>query len=240
MRTLLLLALLLEVPPAFATWTALANSSQAGMTATLNSTGANLLTVAITSNGDATADISDLVGGNSNTWTLAKASPTYSTVKLFYSIPAHVGASHAFTIGNTSGGTNFSISASAWTGAKSSGVLDSQTASNFVGSASTIAPGSITPANTDVLVISAVDFNMSTSGYPSVDGSMTFWNGAASTGANEGIGIAYHIMATPTAINPTWPPNGGSIYWASALTVAFLAPDSSTGAPSTVRHRMIQ
>lgn len=219
-------------------WALVANNKVAGTTISFNTTGANLLIAAIAWNAGSDSGVSDLVGGNSNSWTLAK---TGVTVRLYYSIPTYTGANHVFTITNMSGGTNFAISVAAFSGARATGTLDSQTSSNFSNPATTISPGSITPGNTDVLVVSAVDFNNSTSSPPAVDGSMTFLNGTQS-GASEGLSMAYNVQATPAAINPTWSQNGGSTSWAGAVIVSFLAADSAPPAPpggGAIRHRII-
>ena len=144
-----LFALMVLASSAFG-WTSVSHSCSAATGLTLSSTGADLIQVTFGWNGFDSPTVTDSVGGNSNSWTLAQSDLTH---RMFYSVPAHVGASHAFTIGGYGGSASYwVICVSTWSGAKSTATLDSHNSSNFAGTPVTISAGSITAGYTDVLV----------------------------------------------------------------------------------------
>lgn len=164
-------------------------------TAGINTTGANLIVLAIAGTG--TMTVSD---SNGNTWT---ACTNYSgsggeVVRLYYCYSPTVGAGHTFTVSGTS--TYSVIEVSAWSGAATS-PLDQQNGAN--NSSTTIQPGSITPAQNNELVITAVNYYISRS-YSSISGATFLDSLDGANNNNYGLAVAYNIQTTAAAINPTW------------------------------------
>jgi hypothetical protein len=169
-------------------------------TTAVNTTGANLLVVSVTGK-HGTYTVSDLVGGNSNTWMLAFSySNASDQANLYYCAnPAHTGSGHTVTV--TSSSLEVVVGFLAVSGASAS-PLD-QHNGNTTGS-TTIQPGSITPSQNGCLVVTNVE---TYTGNPTgVSGGGTWTdtlvNYVSSTVIGGGFG--YLIQATAAAINPTW------------------------------------
>lgn len=166
----------------------------------INTTGANLIVIHVSSYSSAAAPtISD---SNTNTWTALteyNAGDAVSRGRLYYCYSPVVGSGHTFT---SSGGTSYSsISVLAFSGTTGS----SADTSNGAGSptVSTKQPGSITPSGNNMVVVTGLNFN---SGSPaSIDSPFTLQTQVAPTGSNNfGAAIAYEIQTTAAARNPTW------------------------------------
>jgi hypothetical protein len=168
-------------------------------TAAIDTTGANLLVIAVTFDTTATQTISDSKG---NTWNaLTRTTNTSSGAVLYWSTPTSVGSSHTFS--NT-GTSNFSsICVMAFSGAAASTPFDQE--NGATNSSTTLQPGSITPSQNNEIVVTGFGFNQA--GTPvSINSSFTQPTAAIefSSGAHYGLGMAYIIQTTATAVNPTW------------------------------------
>jgi hypothetical protein len=169
-------------------------------TSSVNTTGANLLVVAVTYYGNTTDPV--LSDSKGNTWTGLTAreqSGTTMSVRLYYCVPTSVGSGHTFTAGP--GGTSYpTISVSAFSGAAAS-PYDQETGAATAGSVTSFQPGSITPSENNCVLVTGVSTGGTSHG---VDSS---FNATATdnVGAQHlGGGIAYKIQTTAGAENPTW------------------------------------
>lgn len=201
----LIVSLLLLSSPCYGAWALIDHckgTNSAGCTIT-STTGADFLLVQISSNGSMSGqNISDSVGGQSNScWALANTatvSSAYST--LFYCpAPAHVGATHTFTI--TGGPSIFGTYASAWSGSKLTSPLD-QTSTTTPNGTGTAATASITPTTNNQLVIYALGA-FGASGTPSISPG-TIVDSSNNGGSSYAGGVAYQIQTTAAAASATW------------------------------------
>lgn len=194
----------------------------------VDTTGANLLIAYVnryTGGGSAAYTISDSKG---NTWTAGTgftSSATADTAQVWYCIPTSVGAGHTVTF--TNGGTNaFGAGTfSAFSGAKSSSVLDQQVQLNNNASASTHTATSVTPSEANCLIVQL----LSTDGvnYSSINPSYTL--GAKKDflgGTNVTAAVAYLIQTSASASSPTITLTGSA--GAGIGTLVFKSQPAST------------
>ena len=181
-------------------------------TAAINTSGASLLVVALAQYN---------VGGTitdsfSNTWVkmteyTGGAGGTSDGVVLLYCAHPTVGAGHTFT---TTGDGYPALAVAAF-----SGTLDAQAAEfdegTANGSATTIQPGSKTPANNNEVVVTAVTTNTA-AGTFAIDSSFLI-AAQVSTVGNQHVaaGLGYIVQTTAGAVNPTW---SGVTGYAVAMT----------------------
>lgn len=185
------------------TWNLVASTKTNGTSSGIDTTGANLL-VAVLSSAQVGYNISDSVGGHSNTWT---ALATYNdpsgsqTTILYVENPPYVGSGHTFATTSAFPG----LYITAWSGAATTSVLDQTN-----GSTGTVTqPGSITPTNAGELIICGLSGNLS--GTVTIDSSYTITGQYPLTGGVcYGGALAYLIQGSPTATNPTWSQGGAT------------------------------
>ena len=186
-------------------WSVLAHTIATRATTTaIDTTGADLLVVAVSSYSTTPVTVSD---SKSNTWSprTEKASGNNHT-RLFFCQGGTVGSAHTFS-------TNadfYDIAVAAFSG---SGAIPFDVENGAAAVASALATGSITPAVNGELIVSALgetaDGGISRT--YSVDSGLTITdqNGAAG-GNHNGLGLAYFAQTTAAAINPTWSITGGA------------------------------
>lgn len=191
-------------------WSQIANLAaelgiNGGTSAAINTTGANLIVVAVTRydpSGQPT--LSDSKG---NTWVgLTSTTLTTGALRLFYCYAPTVGTGHTFT---TTLSTSYSsVHVAAFSGAAAS-PLDGETA-DTTGSAIG-RPGSITPTVDGDLIISAVVHATGSTPW-AIDSGMTILNSQAGTSGQGFSGaIAYKVQTTAAAINPQWTISSGNV-----------------------------
>lgn len=161
----------------------------------LNTVGANLIVIAITTFFNASgSSVSDSEG---NTWTaLTNASIAEAGLRLYYCASPTTDASHTFTI---SSGSPVMIDVIAVSGAHASPFDDEST--NGHGGGTSIQPGSITPAENGSLIVCSL--NNLAGGSPSVDSGFST-NLASQETSSLWSASSYIIQESSTAINPTW------------------------------------
>lgn len=169
-------------------------------TSSVDTTGANLLVVAVSYYGNTTDPV--LSDNKGNTWTGLTAreqSGTTMSVRLYYCVPTSVGTGHTFTAGP--GGTSYpTISVSAFSGAAAS-PYDQETGAATAGNVTSFQPGSITPSENNCVLVTGV----STAGTSHTINSSFNATSTDNSAANHlGGGIAYKIQTTAGAENPTW------------------------------------
>lgn len=172
----------------------------------IDTTGANLLVVAVSwyaGNGVESVTVSD---SNSNTWTsLTKATNVSSggnqRLQFFYAKNATVGASHTFT----ASGTAFypAVHISAWSGADTSSPFDQESVSS-VQNLATIQPGSITPSAVNELVVTAQAHTNSIGTPMTIDSGFSSPDEVDRISTSLEISWAYIIETSIVAKNPTW------------------------------------
>ena len=189
-------------------------------TAAIDTTGADLIVVAIPRYVPGTAPTPSDSKGNS--WTpLTLYSDSSYGVRLYYSVPTTVGSGHTFT---ATGADSFAaIGAVAVSGAHATPFGNENGAVDGTGGNS-FQPGSITPPEDDCLVITALamDDNAGTN-VISIDGSYTELTDSGQMGG----GMGYWIQTTATATNPTWSWTGTTEF--TAATVASFKPAGGGG-----------
>lgn len=165
-------------------------------TTAINSTGANLLVVAIAVDSGTMANPTD---SKTNTWTglTQTVVGTDTAIKIFYSFGGTVGSSHTFTQPASYG----SIFVAAFSGSTSS-PFDQQNG-NTQASGTSVTTGSVTPTQDNELIIAVADI-ANTNTLQSIGGGFTTLdttNGV--NGVNYGGIMGYLIQTTATAANPT-------------------------------------
>ncbi len=168
-------------------------------TSSVDTTGANLIVLATGNYAPGSQPtVSDSKG---NSWTVINTyTAILSRVKMWYCLNPTVGSGHTFTA-STSGAAP-AICVSAFSGVKASSAYEAETGSN-VAPGTSLQPGSITPAEDNevqvtALAISAVETLSINSSFSITD------QIALVAGKNYGLGMAYRIQTTATAVNPTW------------------------------------
>lgn len=175
-------------------------------TGTVNTTGADLLVVAVASYGvSSTPTVSD---NKSNTWTPLTSYSTTSgnaeRLTLFYAKNATCGTGHTFSASESSGTPYPAISMAAFSGSDLTSPADQQTGTSTEG-ANTVSPGSITPSVNGELVVSGLCLGSIPSSGPSVGSGFTIASGTPSAGGlNFGVSLAYLIQTSAAAANPAW------------------------------------
>lgn len=192
-------------------------------TAGVDTTGADLIVLAVSKFGTTAVTVSDSKG---NTWTpLTEQASTNARTKLYYCVSPTVGSGHTFTASGS--GTFPTISALAVSGVKTADAFDQESAGGS-GSGSSIQPGSLTPDEDNCLVVAAASsFNPSLS---SVDGGFTLQLVTNVGSQHISGGSAYLIQTAAAAANPTFTLDGSAV--CSAVSASFHAA-AAGGGPST-------
>ena len=169
----------------------------------INNTGATLLVAAMSyyvGSGGSSA-ISDSSG---NTWTpLTLRSDNTANLRLqcYYCANPTVSSSQTFTA--TSTGSSFpAIAVASFSGVTTSTPFDQENGGG-VAASTTHQPGSITPTQSNELIITGIECNGSTAN--SIDSSYTITDSVAPVGGgNVGVALAYLVQGAASASNPTW------------------------------------
>jgi len=196
-------------------------------TPAVNTTGANLLIIAISyySLGNPTT-VHDSWG---NTYT-ALTAYTQNTVgvRIYYSIPATVGPGTTF--GFTVTDAYVSLEAMAFSGMASSSVYQGLV-SGAGSTGTTVQPGSISPSGSTLLISAA---GWSASATASIGSSFNITNQNNHSATSFGGAAAYLIQSSGSAINPLWTISGGEPL--VATQAAFSGAAASTAGPTFMRY----
>lgn len=189
-------------------------------TSNIDTTGATLLVLTITSQPATDAFVTTISDNKSNIWkplTRAYNIGTGYQVQMFIADPATltVGSGHNFTYTTT--GTYPTISVVAASGNYRYPVLLTNNAQSGSATPTSIKPGKIHSVGAPALVVTGAIFPLGTS--PSVSGYTALAYGL-SGGANYGGGSAYQVVAGGVDIDPTWSWTTGTT--SAALVVAFI------------------
>jgi len=188
------------------TFTLVANTSASGIsgatTGSIDTTGADLIVIGLAVDDGYNGTPTD---SKSNTWTQAASSYTQGNVRvrLWYTVPSSTGSGHTFTFSGTPVGSMF---VAAFSGAAQSSPLDQQNGANGFGSS--LQTGSITPTESNELVVSVYSANAAASPM-SVNSGFTETNEIDfGSGDHYGGTMAYLVQTTASGVNPTWSRTG--------------------------------
>lgn len=191
---------------ALLTHTAAGSTTSNNVTTTaIDTSGANLVVIAVTSYGGTAIAPTDSKG---NTWTGLTLQVTAGTARsrLFYCSPCTVGSGHTFTATTT---TNYpSLAVASFSNILTSSPFDVESGA-ITNSGTTVSTGSITPSQNNELIVSGIAAGAI--GDPDGGVSKTIGAGMAiidqvlySAGQHLSGGLAYKVQTAATAINPAW------------------------------------
>lgn len=192
-----------------------------GTTSAINTTGANLIVLVLSSQGAVMGTFSDSQG---NTYINVTDEPASSgSSQIWYCSSPSTSASHTFTV---SGANLFAwMGVMVFSGAKSTSAADQHNVNR--GSGTTIQPGSVTGTQSPCLVIASVCTEAA--GTLSIDSSFAITDQKALVGSVNYTGAAaWLVQPTATAVNPTWTSTSSASL--SATQVTFLPPGSTSQA----------
>lgn len=211
------------------TSTQIASVSGASVTtASVDTTGANLIVLGLSAYANADMTISDSKG---NTWTaLTRYEGSYLGSffsRLYYCLSPTVGSGHTFSAANNGTLQYAVLSVQAFSGVD---VYDSAEngATDSAGSATALSTGSVTPSANGALVFANVCLRGVTTGQTfSVTASLTIAHQTSASSGNCVSGaIAYLIQGSAAAINPQWSWTNGD---GAAVSVAVFKPTAGGG-----------
>lgn len=209
----------------------------------VDTTGATLC-VASFSDGVTTATYTP-TDSKGNTWhglSIASAGSQGRT-QLWYAwdhggTPLSVGTGHTFTGATTAGGNPFVVF-TCYNGTQtSSDPFDQQsTGSTGISVATSLQPGSVTPATANQLLVTTVSGYVEPTGFTINSGFTISAQSALVGGTNYAGAQAYLVETTATAQNPTWTLSSGVAQTMTATIATFKAGAAAT---SVVKHKSIQ
>lgn len=239
MRRLLPALFLLTASCAFGAYARIAHTLQstAGTnTPAINTAGADLIVVVLSYDNAATGiGVGDSQGGHYNTYTLAATKVgSASTVAIYRAeLPAYVGSGHTFVCNGTS--SYCQIYVSAYSGRGAGGGID-QVGAGASNTSGTIQPGSIAPSASCTNELMAVGLSTGSTSAPTISGATVTDSYQSVSGTSWGGGMADLIETSAAAFSPTWTVTSSTN---AAISVSFMAADSSCVGSSTVRHRFL-
>lgn len=195
-----------------------------GTTASIDTTGASLLTL-VCGYGAVAISVSDSKG---NTWTALTEHSSGATKSIvYYCANPTVGTGHTFTLTGASSAS--SMIASAWSGVATSSPLDQDVGYDGVsGTIAVLASGTVTPSVDGCLVVAGFSLSASVTSEAAGSGwtSAEFQNYVG--GTNYGVGVSYKIQTTATAI-----PNSQTTYsWTNSANLAISSAVFKPAAPA--------
>jgi hypothetical protein len=172
-------------------------------TGAINTTGADLIVIAVSFDGGTTEVVSD---SKSNTWTAltAKADAAANKTRFYYCVSPTVGSGHTFTVARSGGGNNAAaINVAAFSGVKLASPFDQQNGATEDSGAATLSTGSVTPSEANELVVASLGFDAART--IAVNGGFTISDQQNfSGGSNYGNALAYLIQTSIAAANPAF------------------------------------
>jgi hypothetical protein len=162
----------------------------------------------------------------SNTWTQALTynDGSASRVTLYYSRPTTVGSGHIFSYTTSPTLSYPSICIAAFSGSVAS-PLD-QSAGNTTAGATSLAPGSVTPTETNELIVAALSWGDAINTV-AMTGYTVYQQNYDTLVGSLGSGLGWKVQTSISAENPTW--TWGSSAHASAGIATFKAAGGGGG-----------
>ena len=170
-------------------------------TSAVDTSGADLITVGVSSGSLSLMTVTDSKSNSYTNKTLQTDGATVSNYHAFVQAPT-VGGSHTFTVGSAA--TFPTIFVAWWSGSVST-PFDAESGADTGGVGSTTgAPGSITPAESNELFVVGATTNGSAPAF-SIDSGFTITDSVGLSAGNAyGGAFAYKIVSDTSAQNPTW------------------------------------
>lgn len=197
-----------------------ASDSNSVTTAGINTSGADLIVLVVTTyDGDGPTP----TDSNGNTWTALtlRGNANDAQCQIWYSYSPSVGSGHTFSVSTS---TDFpSIGVLAFSGAAAS-PFDQQNGARS--GAGTVQPGSVTPSEDNEVIVTG--YGGYSQAISSINSGFTLANSHTfSSGQRLTTGTAYLIQTTAAAVNPTWTLAGTSENSAAIATfkAGVAAPD---------------
>lgn len=193
--------------------TAGSGDGNSATTAGFDTTGADLLVAFVA--WDTAAGAIAFSDSKGNTWNKLTSQVLTVEGSFYWCNPTAVGSGHTFTASLT--GSNPVLNVEAWSGSAPSAFDQQNGGSNSVGT--TIATGSVTPAQDNELIVAGIGIRGGSTSISSIDSSFTIGTNTAPGGTNDGSAIAYLTQVGAAAVNPTWTVAGtGSVKVACIAT----------------------
>lgn len=197
-------------------------------TSAIDTTGANLIVLCVgyySASTDQTPTDS-----KSNTWTfIARVTSGDVETAYWYCLNPTVGSGHTASYAHT--GVYATISFAAFSGAAASSPLD-QTNSATGTATTSLSSGSVTPTESNELVISAIGTTVANT--LSVGSGLTILDQLPNVpGDHLGLAVGYFIQSTAAAINPSWSWSTSSN--SSAVIASFKSASVATTFPASKR-----
>lgn len=186
-------------------------------TGAINTSGATLLVVLISSSGAANLTPTDSQG---NTWTHAQSNTCTGTAnRIFYCVNPSTSASHTFSV---SGSFRFpAIAAYAFSGADPS-PLDVTNGHDNGTTTSAFNTGSVTPSVDNCLIVAGLCNNVSSAA--TIDSGFTALSYQSGGSTSQSLGTGYLIQGGAGAVNPTFSWSGACDADASIVVFKPLPP----------------
>ena len=173
-----------------------------GTSSAINTTGANLIVIAVAFSSYAPGTGIAPTDSKGNTWTGLTVSPSgganWVTNRLFYCYGATVGTGHTFSFSHSS--SYSSIAVVAFSNVASS-PFDQQSINAGNAAYTSINTGSITPSQANTLAITSIAGGIDVP--PSIGSGYTLAESAVA-GSSWPVALAYKVLTATTAQNPTW------------------------------------
>lgn len=203
--------------------------SSGGTTASVDTTGANLITIHVA--------WASVLGGVSVADNKGNSFPPRTqhsdgsvASQIFEAVAPTVGSGHTFSI--TGAGVFLAAQVCAWSGAAAS-PFDVENGSS--GSGTSLQTGNVTPSEDKELLFSGVVIDINGSNTYAIDsGFVVSDENDYTVASNEGGAAAYLIETSAAAKNPTWSWAGGSGGAAASIATYKAAADTVTDLPSFV------
>ncbi len=171
--------------------------SHAVTSSAIDTTGATLIVVNVSTYAGATAAV--LSDSKSNTWSaLTVKASTGTRSRLFYCAHPTVGTAHTFTL--STGSSYPTIAVAAFSGADTN-PFDQESGAFTNSPVTTLQPGSLTPTDDRYLVVAGVTH---TGTAATIDSGFTASTVDYLDSFHFAGGIAYKIQTTAAAVNPAW------------------------------------
>jgi hypothetical protein len=175
-----------------------------GTSGAINSTGANLIVLAVGSYQPTALAAGDISDSQSNAWTMQGQYSISSNnkISLFYKAAPTTNASHTFTVTKTD--CYAAICVAAFSGAHAS-PFDDEDGGDNAGLSAVVSPATgITPAANNALVISALTMGASHGALTEPTGFTLLNTNAYVDSVSFGVSMAYDIQGTAAATDPEW------------------------------------
>jgi len=177
------------------------NGTAIATTSAIDTTGATLLVVSLTT--DIQAGIADFSDSKSNTWTaLTDRTGTNTLNRIAYCANPTVGSGHTFSYGNGFDTHYWGIAAAGFSGVTTSTPFDQESGTTATGTTSITAP-SFTPTNDNELVVSGLSTWVAATSI-SGGGGFTVTDVLPAVAGKEAVGLEYLIQTTKASAAASW------------------------------------